>query len=365
MSYNQATIYFTSGTGNSFRVASHAKKLIGEQCPDTKLVSMQVAKPAEEIGNGPESLLGIVNPTHAFTAPWHVIKFVMRLPRRKATNAFVIMTRAGLKFGNVFTPGISGSGTFLIALVLALKGYKVRGILSVDMPSNWISFHPGFKESSARAIIERAKPKTSNFLDKILSGETSFASWSNLWELLWGIALLQVSLGFLLFGRIGLGKLFFANNDCNGCGICEKNCPVGAVKLHGKSKQTPYWSYRCENCMRCMAFCPKRAIEAGHSWLAIVIYITSIPAAVYLFTWLKTVLPETTLFDNAALKQVAQFLYMYPSLFLAYAIFYLLMRLKPVNLLFTYTTLTKVYRRYHEPDTKLKDISYKRDSNEE
>ncbi|MBW1815229.1 MAG: hypothetical protein JRJ39_16720 [Deltaproteobacteria bacterium] len=55
------------------------------------------------------SLLGLVFPTHGFTAPWHMIKFTCRLPRVKKTSAFCTATRAGLKIGKVFTPGISGT----------------------------------------------------------------------------------------------------------------------------------------------------------------------------------------------------------------------------------------------------------------
>lgn len=43
-------------------------------------------------------------------------------------------------------------------------------------------------------------------------------------------------------------------------------------------------------------------------------------------------------------------------LFLSYYIFYWLMKIKPINALFTYTTFTHIYPRYHEPDTKLKDL---------
>jgi hypothetical protein len=33
-----------------------------------------------------------------------------------------------------------------------------------------------------------------------------------------------------------------------------------------------------------------------------------------------------------------------------------LIRIPPINRLFTYTTLTHYYRRYREPETRLKDL---------
>jgi hypothetical protein len=45
-----------------------------------------------------------------------------------------------MKFGPVFIPGISGSAPFIVALILFLKGYKVRGAMSTRLhPGNSIS----------------------------------------------------------------------------------------------------------------------------------------------------------------------------------------------------------------------------------
>jgi hypothetical protein len=116
--------------------------------------------------------LGIIFPTHGFTAPWHILKFVWNLPRNRSTPAFCIAARAGLKFGPVFPPGISGSATFIIALMLLLKGYDVRGVMSVDIPSNWFSLHPIQSLKSHPAIIDRGEKKTAQFIEKILQGDT-------------------------------------------------------------------------------------------------------------------------------------------------------------------------------------------------
>ena len=50
-------------------------------------------------------------------------------------------------------------------------------------------------------------------------------------------------------------------------------------------------------------------------------------------------------------------LYVYLSLFGAYYLYDRLLRIRVINKVFTYTTFTHVYRRYHEPDTGLKDFA--------
>ena len=49
-------------------------------------------------------------------------------------------------------------------------------------------------------------------------------------------------------------------------------------------------------------------------------------------------------------------LYLYAPLFLSSAVFHWLLRIKQVNLLLTCTTFTRLYPRYHEPDTRLEDL---------
>jgi hypothetical protein len=44
------------------------------------------------------------------------------------------------------------------------------------------------------------------------------------------------------------------------------------------------------------------------------------------------------------------------TLMLSYWVFWCLIRIPVVNALFTYTTLTQYYRRYHQPETKLKHL---------
>ncbi|MBW2690822.1 MAG: EFR1 family ferrodoxin, partial [Deltaproteobacteria bacterium] len=253
MSYRKAVIYFLSGTGNSYRVAAWMEQQAAEAGLSTEIRSVNNANPEQEIDASSETLLGLVFPTHGFTAPWHMLKFALRLPRRKATHTFCMATRAGVRFGRVFLPGISGSATFLIALILFLKGYRVRGVTAIDMPSNWYSLHPIQKAVSIERIKKRATFKVKNSMARLLDSRRMWLTWNNLYEVTWGILLSWLSLLYLFIGRFFLAKLFFANGNCDGCGICAVNCPVGAIKMQGTEKQWPFWRYNCESCMKCAA----------------------------------------------------------------------------------------------------------------
>lgn len=357
MSYKKAIIYFVSGTGNSYRIAKTIEETALKKGVKVQTILTSSANPRKELDDRSDTLLGIVMPTHGFTVPWYMMKFLFRLPRRKETHAFIIATRAGTKAGSKVMWGMSASSTWLTAIILLLKGYKVRGFRGIDMPSNWTSAHPAYPAKTAEFIIKYSKGKAAEFITAILSGKKMILTGMNIYDLIMGIALLPISLAFLILGRIFLGKLFFANNNCNSCSICADNCPVGAIKMLGRKNPRPYWTYTCENCMRCMGYCPKKAVEAGHSWGVVLYYITIVPVGVYLLTKLGVSLSGNANIQDHWLTQLIQFVYIYPALFISYFIFHYLIRIRFINTLFTYTTLTHIYKRYNEPGTKLKDIA--------
>ncbi len=359
MSYRKTIIYFTSGTGNSYRVAKWAEQIANKKNAKASVITIEDANPRKEIDDRSDTIVGFIMPTHGFTAPWHMIRFLWRLPSRKATHAFCIATRAGVKIGSMFMPGLSASATFITSIMLSLKGYKIRGFRGIDMPSNWTACHPGFTPKAAEAIISNSKVKAVQFIEDILSGKKRIINGSNLYDLIFAIILLPISIAFTFLGRFFLGKLFFANNKCDGCGICADNCAVGAIAMRGSKNPRPYWRYNCENCMRCMAFCPKEAVEAGHSWGVVLYFVTTIPISAYLISLMGGSLPGIPNPQGHWINDIIQLIYLYPAIFVSYFFFHFLMRVPFINTLFTYTTLTHVYRRYHEPDTKLKDIAPK------
>jgi ferredoxin len=344
MSGNGAAIYFMSGTGNSLRVATWIRDAIAQTGTDARLHSV-AAGPSDE---GPCRLVALAYPTHGFTTPWPVLRLACRLPRGKGTQALVVPTRAGTKIGPLFLPGLEGTAGYLVALILALKGYAVRGVMGLDMPSNFMIAHPGFPEPSARAIIARARTKFDGFMGAVLGGRRQFRG---ALSLLLGLLLLPVSAAYALLGRFYLAKMMFASAACNGCGLCAERCPFGAIRMWGKTERRPYWTFSCENCLRCLAWCPTQAVESGHS-LGLVLYlVTTLPVAVVLMNWLGGAGP-----GHWAAVLLVQYAYILLSLFLVYLLFTLINRIPVINRLFTVTTLVHYYRRYHEPDTRLDDL---------
>jgi ferredoxin len=339
-----ASLWTSSGTGNTLHVArwmATAAEVVGVP---TRIERIDARCDPATIDTGPHSAVGVLMPTHGFTAPWIVLKTLAKFPNGHGAAAFCVATRGGLQLGRVFTPGLAGTACFVAALMLACKGYRVRGVLGIDMPSNWMSLHSALKPAKVEAIGARAQAVAERFAQGVLSGRFHWLTRNAAYDFAFGMALVPISLGYLVLGRAGLGKLFFATNACNACGLCEAACPVGAVKLRDGR---PFWTWECESCMRCMSFCPRHAIDASQSLAVLLCLLMAIPVVPLLLgpglpRWLLWPL-ETALWGL--------------ELAGVYRAVWWLQRSPRVRSVLSWTTATTWYRRHRQPDVRLKQLA--------
>ena len=358
MVYDDVMLFVMSGTGNTYRLGCWMKEIVEQRGGRADVVMIEDADPDARISHSASSLIGLLFPAHGFMPPWSMIKFLFKMPRRRGVPALCAATRGCFKIGPVYVPGAAGIATFLAAVILMLKGFRVKALFSVDMPSNFINFHWGLHPKNVESITARARRRIDRLMPRILGGGRVWWTLNNLWESCWGLLILWFvplfPILYLLIGRFFMGKLMFSNNRCVGCGLCARSCPNhGVLMKHGGKKDRPYWTFHCETCMRCMGYCPKGAVEAGHSWAVLAFFITSIPVMTYLLIWLRGMFPSIPVIDDYWTKSLLDILFIYPALIISYRIFWSLIRIPAINAIFTYSTLTHYYRRYHQPDTKV------------
>jgi MinD superfamily P-loop ATPase len=53
-------------------------------------------------------------------------------------------------------------------------------------------------------------------------------------------------------------RALMVGNECDGCGTCEKVCPVSNIMLNNNR---PEWQHNCESCYACFTWCPNAAIH--------------------------------------------------------------------------------------------------------
>lgn len=343
-----AVIYFYSGTGNSFRVAEWMAETIQESGNSVQIIPFNRANPAEEVSQ--DTLLGITTPTHGFTAPWSMIKFALRFPAGKGQPLLIAATRAGMRVLNFTVPGMMGSAAYLLALILSLKGYQVKGVRGLDMPSNWLALHPGLPPQHVAIISAETEKITKHWVSEILAGKTSLHGWL---ELALGILLFPLSMGYLIMGRLFLSKLFFASEKCTGCGLCAAHCPAKAIKM---KNGRPYWTFACESCMRCMGYCPTKAIEASHPLAVLAIWIFFLPATAWGLDRIIQALSRMTAIQANWWSLPVEIGFNLIVIASLSEIFQRLARNRILNKIFSLTTLTHYYRRYHQPTVHMASL---------
>ncbi len=352
-SISDLSIYYFSGTGNAKSVALWIKKTADNNNINTTIINIADLENRKNIAVPENTVVGICSPTHGFNFPPIVLNFITRFPRSNNNKVFLINTRAGLKMGKYFVPGISGIALLLSAFILLIKGYRVIGMRSIDLPSNWISIHPGIKRPVVESIFERRKSDTINFANKIIAGKRVYRAFI---DILQDIIIAPVAIGYYLIGRFVFAKSFIASHDCSHCNICVEKCPVKAIKI---VDNRCYWSYKCESCMQCMNNCPERAIETAHGFVIGVSFIiyNVILIWIYKITDFHDITGSFTpgiAFEM--IESITNTVIYISLLFLFYRIMHYLLRFRLFERLIVYSSLTKYrfWRRYRAPKAQQK-----------
>jgi len=345
---NKLIIYYFSGTGNAKKSAEWIAETMHKNDIPAEIFNIADKTNPELVSSDNNLLLGFCFPTHGFNAPPIMLRFLSQLPHTKNnTRVFLLNTRAGMKISKIFTPGLSGLALILPTIILRLKGYQIIGYRPVDLPSNWISVHPGLKQTVINSIVKRCERITKRFAQKIIGGKKVYRG---LYDLPVDLLISPIALAYYFYGRFMLSKTFIATDACNNCGICEKECPVNAISM---KNNLPYWSYNCESCMHCMNACPQRAIETPHGFTALIWWIAFSLIPILLMKYIFHFFNLTSL-QNEVVYNAIQLILGAIFIFGAYKLMHYLMKYKAINKMVTYTSLTKFkfWRRYKGPVVK-------------
>lgn len=355
--YNNLLLIYYSGTGNSKRVSEWIAEVAENAGMRTYVTSYDRFDAQNIKGFEGKTLIGFFSATHGFNMPHSMLKFMLRFRELKDSDIFIGNTRAGMKLSKLFLPGLSGLALYFPALIMFLKGYKIRSLYAVDLPSNWISLHPGLKRKVIDSMFDHYRKLTCKYAERILSGRKVFGKAFVLIPL--DILVAPLAVGYYLFGRFILAKTFITNENCDNCGICIKQCTTHSIVM---SHNRPFWKLTCESCMKCMNYCPKRAIETAHSFFFILLFGIIYLVNPFLSKQVMYLVDRFISGSGAAYELIntivswslAVLLYV-----IGYRIMHYLSKYRSFNRLIAYTSFTywKFWRRYKAPPEVVKTIN--------
>ena len=224
--YKTMTIFCFTSTGNSLYVA----KKIAEKAGG-KVLPMNA-----DPGIITDDVIGFVYPVYYWKLPRITDRFIKGLRiENKEAYIFAVGTYGGA------APGVNS----FIRKHMKQKGLDLNYGSYVKLVDNYIPmYHPkdsAALQSKAEArIIEIAEAVSRRENNRI--GKDTFLN----------------SLSFKAMAGEDSDKYFNIADSCNGCGICEKICPVKNITME---EEKPVFRHRCEHCMGCLQNCPALAIN--------------------------------------------------------------------------------------------------------
>ena len=224
-------IYYFSGTGNSKYVAQRLAEALNETLCDMATT---------DIRNTDSMTLGFVMPVYYWGIPNIVLDFLKDFRISDKPYIYLIFTCGG-------STGAAGK-MFEKAL-----GRKTDAQFSVIMPDTWTPMFDVSDKTKMEQILDAAEPKIDEIIGKVeKQAKGDFNRHKGFTPL--------TPLVYPSYKKQSTRK-FTVSGDCISCGLCEKLCPSGIIKLeNGK----PVWtSDKCAFCLGCLHRCPKFAIQFG------------------------------------------------------------------------------------------------------
>lgn len=265
-------IYYFTGTGNSLFVAEKLAKLTGGTIKSIPRTMSQMQN--ETIG----SHIIIVFPSYLamiYGIPVIVKEFVERIPNLSSKKVIAVCSCGGYEIVNA-VPSVKA-----LEKIIKAQGGELFDYYTLRLPMNNLDYShiPIPIEKDVGVIIRRAEEKLVIIAKKLheRKGYSTKKIVYHIFQILMKpLYMLLKKMSYKSMVELAkepknsqksveeifrlTDKSISVDEQCNGCGICVKVCPVANIKLVEKS---PVWLHHCEMCFACHEWCPQKAV---HHW---------------------------------------------------------------------------------------------------
>ena len=223
-------VFYFTGTGNSLYIA---KQL------ETDPISIPQAIKQGNLGFTAERI-GIVAPIYGHEMPQMVKDFLKKAEFH--TDYFYIL----LTYGNRH-----GGAAELAKQFCDACGVKVNYINVIQMVDNWL---PSFDMNEQKVIDKHIPQQLAPILADLNAKKNAVSPVTDTDR----AAHQQFLAGISRMPADAWQHLLKISDACIGCGICEKVCPSGSIRV--ESGKAVHHAGNCQTCLACVHACPQKAI---------------------------------------------------------------------------------------------------------
>jgi len=233
-------IFYFTATGNSKFIAERIAAETGGQ-----LINIADCVQGEQysFALGDDEALGFVVPVYFYGIPMIVAEFLQKLKISAGHDYYSYVV-------------LNSGGTAGDAEGLFRRTFPVNAVFGIAVVSNYVPLYPMESETEIAKSLERAVRETDVIIQHIRDRSVgSFNATKGHFPRLSTF----VAYPLYKYGR-KTGK-FTVNENCTGCGLCERICPRKAIRVESGA---PVWTAaQCEFCLGCLHRCPSAAINYG------------------------------------------------------------------------------------------------------
>ena len=239
----KTVIYNFSGTGNSLAVAKGLAKALEGVVELLPIIGFE----EEQCVEIDADLLGFVFPVYFLSIPDIARAFLKKLVFKSEPYIFAVVT----------CNAQPGHSLYSIKRLLKLKGKSLAVGLAIDMPGNAIVGKVDMTNppETQKDRLIKAKTRLSKIIKAITERRSGIIEGSNSLK----ANVQSILMKALLKNLYRPAKRFYAESNCNHCGICIKVCPLKNINLDPGER--PIWGSHCEICLACFHWCPQQAIN--------------------------------------------------------------------------------------------------------
>jgi ferredoxin len=236
----ETVIYYFTGTGNTLAAAEYFSEAFNEK---VRLISIPKALKKKEFPVSAKT--GIFYPVYAGGLPSMVKNFIDKLP---VTGKIYIFSAC--------TCGcFSGASTAIMNELLRAKGAELSAATVLKMPDNYLPFGNPPLEKKQSELFDKARKKMRKFAE-ITGKKGNFMPFSQKLPLVWLFKFINKK--FIDSFSTMASNCFYADENCDGCGLCAEICPAENIKI---IRGLPEWGSSCEQCFACVHWCPLEAAQ--------------------------------------------------------------------------------------------------------